>query len=646
MAVALVIASVAPAGANLTPSTFAGGDGNLLAGAGESDWANVGLTSANIGVDKPTGQTDDSFGQGTKEDTGVPSVVDGSIPNNKSDLTRFYVFTEKVGGNDYLYVAWERVQEPQGTTNMDFEFNQSSTLSANGVTPIRTAGDVLIKYDLSQGGTHPTLGYHKWVTSGNPAQICEASNSLPCWDKVHSIVDANFEGATNAGTEEDPILVPPQTASRFLSPRTFGEAAVNLTGAGILPAPGSGQCVAFGSTYLKSRSSDAFTAALKDFIAPIGITISNCAALTIVKQSVGGTGSFAFTGSGGNGLDSSFSIATTTTNPNSKLYPALPPGSYTVTETVPAAWELTTLSCVASGAGTSAAQDGTTPAKANITLGTGGSVTCTYTDTKKPTLTVNKVLVPGADSGKFNLQIDGATAGSGADVGDGGTTGAQFVSVGSHTVGETAGTGTALADYATTISGDCAAGGSVTLAAGDAKTCTITNTRLPRITINKVCVPTNDTGKFTLRLDGASQKTDAGCGTGTGVITSTIGAHSVSEIAGTGTDLANYTTTIGGDCAADGSVSLAAGDNKTCTITNTRRLFTVIVLVCDQSNNTLYSSEVSFDGSTKHSLSSAPAGLTDAQLCGLAGGARFTNKTVGTYSASATIHLTEDTATP
>lgn len=39
------------------------------------------------------------------------------------------------------------------------------------------------------------------------------------------------------------------------------------------------------------------------------------------------------------------------------------------------------------------------------------------------TLTINKVVVPSDDSGKFNLQIDGSTAGTGANVGNGGTTG-------------------------------------------------------------------------------------------------------------------------------------------------------------------------------------------------------------------------------
>ena len=43
-----------------------------------------------------------------------------------------------------------------------------------------------------------------------------------------------------------------------------------------------------------------------------------------------------------------------------------------------------------------------------------------------------------------------------------------------------------------------------------------------------------------------------------------IGAHFVSESGGD----PRYTTRIAGDCGADGSVSLAAGDDKTCIITN------------------------------------------------------------------------------
>ena len=60
-----------------------------------------------------------------------------------------------------------------------------------------------------------------------------------------------------------------------------------------------------------------------------------------------------------------------------------------------------------------------------------------------------KLLSPSGDPGKFNLQIDGAT--EAANVGDGGNTGSLAVSVGAHTVGETAGASTSLGDYTSEI---------------------------------------------------------------------------------------------------------------------------------------------------------------------------------------------------
>src|SRR5207247_6005409 len=89
-----------------------------------------------------------------------------------------------------------------------------------------------------------------------------------------------------------------------------------------------------------------------------------------------------------------------------------------------------------------------------------------------------------------------------------------------------------LRDYQTAIGGDCAANGSVTLAAGDSKICTITNTRHATLTVNKVLNPAGDTGKFNLQIDGSTAGTGASVGNGgtTGAIVVTIGAaHTVSE---------------------------------------------------------------------------------------------------------------------
>jgi hypothetical protein len=202
---------------------------------------------------------------------------------------------------------------------------------------------------------------------------------------------------------------------------------------------------------------------------------------------------------------------------------------------------------------------------------TGGmraATTILVVEEKSQSLTVNKVVIPSSDTGKFNLQINGVTKAT--DVSNGGTTGQVQESIGSYTIGEVAGTGTSLSNYTTVISGDCAPYGTVTLAEGDKKVCTITNTRIPTLTVNKVVIPSSDTGKFNLQIDSVTKATDASNGGTTGQVQVSIGSHTVGEIAGTGTDLSLYTKVISGDCASDGIVILAAGDNKVCTITNMR----------------------------------------------------------------------------
>jgi Regulator of chromosome condensation (RCC1) repeat len=72
---------------------------------------------------------------------------------------------------------------------------------------------------------------------------------------------------------------------------------------------------------------------------------------------------------------------------------------------------------------------------------------------------------------RFNIMLDGVVVAEHINAGDT----VQRVSPGIHTVSEAGGTGTLLSDFTTEISGDCAADGTVNLALGDKKTCTITN---------------------------------------------------------------------------------------------------------------------------------------------------------------------------
>src|SRR5512132_1440979 len=106
-ALALLLAVAIPSMANLTGSTFESTDGNLVVNTpGNLDWVNA--PSRVTKVEANSGTSDDSFGQGAKENISCPTEVTGSIPPNKSDLSRFYVSHETVGGNIFLYLAWER----------------------------------------------------------------------------------------------------------------------------------------------------------------------------------------------------------------------------------------------------------------------------------------------------------------------------------------------------------------------------------------------------------------------------------------------------------------------------------------------------------------------------------------------------------
>jgi hypothetical protein len=394
--------TAAAASPTLTGSTFEGGDGNLTVDnttPGATDWANV--AGLNTGIDQNSGMTDNAFGQGTKEDNPAVTVVNGSIPPNKSDLTRFYEASEFANGSNFLYLAWER-SNVLGSANMDFEINQNPTTGLTGsfsgpITLNRTAGDMLVTYDFTNGGANPVLGLLRWVTSGSTSQ-CFSSSSLPCWGNHTTLNSTDSEGAINTSTVTDPI------SGATLPASTFGEAAINLTAAGVFPA---GTCTAFGSAFLKSRSSTSFTAEVKDFVAPIGVSISNCGTITIHKVTVNGDGVFPFSATGGLS-PASFNLS----NGGMKSFTDVPAGSYSVSEgTEPSGWTLQKLACdTVTGTGTSATPSGAT---VQIMMNAGGVVDCTYTNHQmfSPTMTTAPQLIPND-----RATISGATTTAGGTV--------------------------------------------------------------------------------------------------------------------------------------------------------------------------------------------------------------------------------------
>jgi hypothetical protein len=82
--------------------------------------------------------------------------------------------------------------------------------------------------------------------------------------------------------------------------------------------------------------------------------------------------------------------------------------------------------------------------------------------------------------------------------------------------------------------------------------------------------PTDDDGRFNLRFDGVTVKSNAGHGATTGARPISAGAHTVSQKGAFGTDLSEYQSFFDGGCAANGTVTVGSCLSQSCTLTNVR----------------------------------------------------------------------------
>jgi prealbumin domain-containing protein len=497
----------------LAPSTFAGGDGNLATSPttyGTTDWQNV--AGLNKGIDLASGTSDNSFGQGTKEDDPAVTVVTGSIPPNKSDLTRFYESSETIGTDTFLYLAWER-SNVLGNANMDFEINQQTTGGFTGsttgkITLNRQPGDLLVTYDFTNGGGRPVLGLLRWITgattptvTGFTTNTCFSANSFPCWGDKLTLNGTDSIGAVNnLDAVTDPIG---PGAPRVMPALTFGETAINLTDAGVFQP---GVCSAFGSAFLKSRASSSFTAEVKDFVAPVPVNISNCGEVKIIKNTDprGIDQNFSYSSTlAGTNIDCSsdvtpaaFTLNDGSATTNTEDCKKVPVGDYTVTEGAePANFALESLTCTATGSGATGAQDGTDPMTANIHVTANSVVTCTYVNKQqlgaiKITKTSSKAAATPLNGATFSITGPGSYSNSVTTANDG-TACVENLPFGDYTVTETAApSGYSIDDTSgVTVTVDTTGG----CGSGNEATHTFTDTPLTDVTVTATSEATGGT---------------------------------------------------------------------------------------------------------------------------------------------------------
>ena len=175
-AVAVVLASAAPARAALTPSStplpgssFQGADGNQASEGGFSDWDVPETTGPVVHSDDPN-ELDTTFAGGTKE--GDPAHwtferTEGGVTPGKANILDAWSAVDQPAGTTFLYLAFAR-DASVGETFLTFELNQSGTTWENDKhvrVPCRRDGDG--RRPDGPGERSPSPGQRgRWSRSG------------------------------------------------------------------------------------------------------------------------------------------------------------------------------------------------------------------------------------------------------------------------------------------------------------------------------------------------------------------------------------------------------------------------------------------------------------------------------------------------
>jgi uncharacterized repeat protein (TIGR01451 family) len=371
---------------------------------------------------------------------------------------------------------------------------------------------------------------------------------------------------------------------------------------------GAPRLATFSSTFNAADILAAATSAFDDAVP---------ACVAIRKQSIGGTGSFSFT-NGTNGLPSSLTLNTTTTNPaTSAGYLTQLNADTSIREVVPSGYVLSSIGCTnANGSSVPVTTDLNT---GQLTIPgsevvAGAELTCTFTNARRGSITIIKDAVPNhAQNVGFTTTGTGLSTTIYLDDDAEPTLSNTYtfnnLAPGSYSVTEMAQTGSDLTgltcvdpDSGSTV--DLAARtATIDLDAGETVTCTYTNTHHGSITIIKDAVPnhaqdfaftTTGTGLSNFSLDDDTDGTLSNTRTFTGLAP---GGYSITETALAGWNLAGLTC-VDPDSGSTvdlstrmATIDLDAGETVTCRYTNTLRQ-TDIQVVKTASPNPVVSSDV------------------------------------------------------
>ncbi len=241
-----------------------------------------------------------------------------------------------------------------------------------------------------------------------------------------------------------------------------------------------------------------------------------------------------------------FSLSDGQSNASGELLP----GTYSVSETVPAGWDLKAATC----------DDGSSPD--SIGLASGETVTCTFVNEKDAHIVVEKQTNPDGDpqSFPFGASYDG----DGFSLSDGESNDSGDLTAGTYSVSENVPAGW---DLVSAVCSDGSPANAIALAAGETVTCVFTNEKDAHIVVQKQTIPDGSVQSFsfTASYDADGFSLADGQSNDSGDIAA--GTYSVSESVPQGWEL---TSAVCSDQSPASAISLQAGETVTCVFTNTQ----------------------------------------------------------------------------
>ena len=188
----------------------------------------------------------------------------GSVPQ-KDDINNglIHLSLEPITGDLWAMMGGDR-RATNGDSYIDFEYLQN-TLTKNldgsftslGPDGGRTVGDILLTIHLIRGGDSAELFAQRWQSDGgggfNYFDFTPAPGDAFVAANVDSAVNVCFGAFGSTTYEED----------------AFGEAAANLSNI----ITGFDPCFAISTLWIRTKSSQSFTAQLKDMIEPIQLSL-------------------------------------------------------------------------------------------------------------------------------------------------------------------------------------------------------------------------------------------------------------------------------------------------------------------------------------------------------------------------------------